>query len=113
VELVKQRSVLLWLVMQSEAISGASIPKPFVGGVSQTTKSKYSDKDRRFLQLGNNVISQVIAERSAISNSAFSRRPVWYQTRSGSTRIAAKLQFFVFFFLNGSDFFKKTGNPIR
>ena len=41
-------------------------------------------------QLGNNVISQVIAERSAISNSAFSRRPVWYQARSGSTRIAAK-----------------------
>lgn len=41
-------------------------------------------------QLGDSVISQVIAERSAISNSAFSRRPVWYKARSGSTRIAAK-----------------------
>ena len=41
-------------------------------------------------QLGDHILPQVIAERSAISNSAFSRRPVWYQARSGSSRIAAR-----------------------
>ena len=41
-------------------------------------------------QLGDHILPQVIAERSAISHSAFSRRPVWYQARSGSSRLAAK-----------------------
>jgi chromosome partitioning protein len=41
-------------------------------------------------QLGDMVISQVITERSAISNASFSRRPVWYKATSGSSRIAGK-----------------------
>ncbi len=41
-------------------------------------------------KLGEQVISQIIPERSAINNSTFLRKPVWYQARSGSSRQAAK-----------------------
>lgn len=40
-------------------------------------------------KLGKMVIPQVIIERSAINNASFSKRPVWYQVKSGASKKAS------------------------